>query len=118
MIKSELKCCGCNGEMSPPLKIFQCQMGHNQCQQCHMQIEEKVRGYICRIIEIMQASAGLPPVQCSGHREEHCGRKYFKYCVFEMHYFLLFKSTQYLIQINRFQELAMPSVFNVNSCLI
>lgn len=42
MIKSELKCCGCNGEMSPPLKIFQCELGHNQCQQCHIQIEEKV----------------------------------------------------------------------------
>ena len=34
MLRSELKCCGCGEEMAPPLKIFQCQLGHSQCQRC------------------------------------------------------------------------------------
>ena len=94
MIKSELKCCGCNGEMSPPLKIFQCQLGHNQCQQCQMQIEEKVTHY--SVIEVMQWSAGLPPVQCSDHWEKHRCRKHFKYCVFKMYHFLFSESIKYI----------------------
>ena len=34
MLRSELKCSGCGEEMAPPLKIFQCQLGHSQCQRC------------------------------------------------------------------------------------
>ena len=34
MVRSELKCCSCQQDMSPPLKIYQCGEGHSVCQQC------------------------------------------------------------------------------------
>ena len=42
MVKSELKCCSCFQAMSPPLKIYQCEEGHNICQQCRYQTGIKV----------------------------------------------------------------------------
>jgi len=42
MIKSELKCCSCDQEMCPPLKIFQCKFGHSQCQHCCSQHSTKI----------------------------------------------------------------------------
>ena len=37
MVRLELKCFSCQQDMSPPLKIYQCEEGHNVCQQCRYQ---------------------------------------------------------------------------------
>ena len=34
MVRSELLCCSCQGEMFPPAKIYQCAECHNICQDC------------------------------------------------------------------------------------
>eukprot|EP00090_Calanus_glacialis_P019133 TRINITY_DN29476_c0_g1_i1.p1 TRINITY_DN29476_c0_g1~~TRINITY_DN29476_c0_g1_i1.p1 ORF type:complete len:232 (+),score=72.30 TRINITY_DN29476_c0_g1_i1:62-697(+) len=47
MVRSELKCCSCQQDMSPPLKIYQCGEGHSVCQQCRY-LEH---GQICQTCE-------------------------------------------------------------------
>eukprot|EP00092_Neocalanus_flemingeri_P028234 GFUD01030660.1.p1 GENE.GFUD01030660.1~~GFUD01030660.1.p1 ORF type:complete len:225 (+),score=64.61 GFUD01030660.1:146-820(+) len=42
MVRSELKCWACQQDMSPPLKIYQCEEGHSVCQQCRYQEGFKV----------------------------------------------------------------------------
>ena len=48
------------------------------------------------VIEVMQWSAGLPPVQCPDHWEKHRCRKHFKYCVFKMYHFFFSESIKYI----------------------